>query len=295
MKNTGWKFPGWKFWVKSPRVKIQGEKPQGENSGWKFPGWKIRGENSQGENSQGVKYGVKIPRVKIQGENSQGVKYGVKIPRHLRVKIPGENSGWKFRVKIPTVKNTCIRVKSPRVKNRHLRVKNTGWKFPGWKFWVKSPRVKIQGENSQGENPGWKFPGCKIRGEKYQVGGSFCFHCFLQGFVRPHIAEGDKYTCQGEKSGWKIQSEKYQLGGSLCFHCFWQGFVWPHIAAKWAEVYVFTVVCKVLSDHILPRVKNTHARLKNRMKNTGWKKPSGRKFMFSMFFARFCLTTYCQG
>ena len=32
---------------------------------------------------------------------------------------------------------------------------------------------------------------------------------------------------------------------------------------KWAEVYVFTVVCKVLSDHILPRVKNTHARVKN--------------------------------
>ena len=42
--DTGWKFPGWKFWVKSPRVKIQGENSQGENSGWK-----IRGENSQGE------------------------------------------------------------------------------------------------------------------------------------------------------------------------------------------------------------------------------------------------------
>ena len=44
----------------------------------KIPRVKIQGENSQGE---------------IQGENSQGVKYGVKIPRHLRVKIPGENSG----------------------------------------------------------------------------------------------------------------------------------------------------------------------------------------------------------
>ena len=30
---------------------------------------------------------------------------------------------------------------------------------------------------------------------------------------------------------------------------------------KWAEVYVFTVFGKVLSDHILPRMKNTHARL----------------------------------
>ena len=32
---------------------------------------------------------------------------------------------------------------------------------------------------------------------------------------------------------------------------------------KWAEVYVFTVFGKVLSDHILPRMKNTHARVKN--------------------------------
>ena len=44
---------------------------------------------------------------------------------------------------------------------------------------------------------------------------------------------------------------------------------------KWAEVYVFTVVCKVLSDHILLRVKNTHARVKNPdekygVKNTKW-------------------------
>ena len=63
-------------------------KIQGEKYGVKIPRVKIQGENSQGE-----KYGVKIPRVKNQGENSQGVKYGVKIPRHLRVKIPGENSG----------------------------------------------------------------------------------------------------------------------------------------------------------------------------------------------------------
>ena len=39
------------------------------------------------------------------------------------------------------------------------------------------------------------------------MAGSLCFHCFLQGFVRPHIAEGDKYTCQGEKYGVKIQGE----------------------------------------------------------------------------------------
>ena len=44
---------------------------------------------------------------------------------------------------------------------------------------------------------------------------------------------------------------------------------------KWAEVYVFTVFCKVLSDHILPRVKNTHARVKKQdekygVKNTKW-------------------------
>ena len=32
---------------------------------------------------------------------------------------------------------------------------------------------------------------------------------------------------------------------------------------KWPEVCVFTVFCKVLSDHILPRVTNTHARVKN--------------------------------
>ena len=86
---------------------------------------------------------------------------------------------------------------------------------------------------------------------------------------------------------------------------------------KWPEVSVFTVFWKVLSDHILPRVTNTHARVKNpdekyRVKNTNWAEvyvftvfgkvlsdhilpPSGRKFMFSLLFARFCLTTYCQG
>ena len=45
--------------------------------------------------------------------------------------------------------------------------------------------------------------------------------------------------------------------------------------SKWAEVYDFIVFCKVLSDHMLPRVKNTHARVKNPdekygMKNTKW-------------------------
>ena len=44
---------------------------------------------------------------------------------------------------------------------------------------------------------------------------------------------------------------------------------------KWPEVCVFTVFCKVLSDHILPRMTNTHARVKNPdekygVKNTKW-------------------------
>ena len=64
---------------------------------------------------------------------------------------------------------------------------------------------------------------------------------------------------------------------------------------KWPEVCVFTVFCKVLSDHILPRMTNTHARVKNPDEKYGVKIPSGRKFMFSLFLARFCLTTYCRG
>ena len=53
---------------------------------------------------------------------------------------------------------------------------------------------------------------------------------------------------------------------------------------KWAEVSVFTVFCKVLSDHILPRVTNTHARVKNpdekyRVKNTNW----AEVYVFTVF------------
>ena len=134
------------------------------------------------------------------------------------VKIPGENSGWKFpgwkfRVKIPTVKNTCIRVKSPRVKNRHLRVKSprvkntgwkfsgwkfSGWKFPGWKFWVKIPRVKIQGENSQGVKYGVKIP----RHLRVKILGENSGWTFLQWKI--HVSGSKVPGWKIDISGWKI-------------------------------------------------------------------------------------------
>ena len=53
---------------------------------------------------------------------------------------------------------------------------------------------------------------------------------------------------------------------------------------KWPEVCVFTVFCKVLSDHILPRMTNTHARVKNPdekygVKNTKW----AEVYVFTVF------------